>query len=226
MIHILVVEDDKEINQLLCKMLQSKGYQTVGVTDGLSALQKVEEHSFELVLLDLMLPYKSGDEFLAEFRRRSDIPVIVISAKSTVQSKVDLLHLGADDYITKPFDLSEVLARVETQLRKQNKESLRKQVLVYKDIVFDEECQKIVVNNTEIVLTHIEYEILHVLMKNPKRLYSKASLFELVWNEEFDYECNTIHVHISSLRSKLKKISPSKKYIETVYGMGYRLFQI
>lgn len=225
--HILIVEDEKEINGLLHNYLSEHGYLTTSAYDGLEALQLMQSEAYDLILLDLMLPYKSGDQILLELRRHSAVPVIVISAKDTTQTKIDLLRSGADDYITKPFDLDETLARIESNLRrgKIHMDMAGSNCLSYKDITFDHLNHSVKASGHELVLTAKEYAILELLIRHPDKIFSKANLFRTIWNEDYMNEDNTLNVHISNLRNKLKAISPDQHYIETVWGIGYRLYK-
>lgn len=222
---ILVVEDDREINSMLCEMLSAKGYAAEGVFTGMEGLARLRSGSYDLVILDLMLPYKSGDAVLQELRHFSDLPAIVISAKDTVQTKLDLFHLGADDYLTKPFDLDEVLVRVEAVLRRcgSRKSQIAPEVLSVGKLTLDTESKTAIVHDQELPLTAKEYSILELLMRYPHKVFSKANLFESVWNEEYACEDNTLNVHMSNLRNKLKAADPETEYIKTVWGMGYRM---
>lgn len=221
---ILIIEDDLEICNLLKEFLEGSGYAVKTVCSGIEGMKEIRNSTFNLVILDLMLPFKSGDEILREMRTFLDTPVIVVSAKDTVHTKIDLLRLGADDYVTKPFDLNELLARIESNLRRcSTNETLEKSILTYKDIVLDTEQKKVTVGGTALVLTLKEYEILLLLLKHPQKVFSKANLFESVWNEEYFSEDNTLNVHISNIRSKLKSANPNEEYIETIWGMGYKL---
>ncbi|GEA31991.1 DNA-binding response regulator [Clostridium diolis] len=187
-------------------------------------MRELRTLTYDLVILDLMLPYKSGDEILRELRSFSNIPVIVLSAKDMVHTKVELLRLGADDYVTKPFDLNEILARVESNLRRCSSDSnIKKSILTYKDITLYEEEKKVIVNGNTLVLTSKEYGILFLLLSHPQKVFSKANLFESIWNEEYFSEDNTLNVHISNIRNKLKNANPNEEYIETIWGMGYKL---
>lgn len=221
---ILIVEDDLEICNLLKEFLEESGYAVKAASSGIEGMKEIRNSTFDLVILDLMLPFKSGDEILREMRTFLATPVIVVSAKDTVHTKVDLLRLGADDYVTKPFDLNELLARIESNLRRCcSSGSLEKSVLTYKDIELNIEQKKVTVSGSTIVLTSKEYEILLLLLKHPQKVFSKANLFESVWNEEYFSEDNTLNVHISKLRSKLKAANLNEEYIETIWGMGYKL---
>lgn len=222
--NILVIEDDKEINHLLCQSLRSNGYLSKSAYTGIHGLEMLKNEEFEMVLLDIMLPYKSGDALLKELRTFSNIPVLVISAKETTQSKIDLLRFGADDYITKPFDIDEVIARIEANLRRNQLNVVdQSQKLVFKDIEFDKAAKQVYVDGQEITLTATEMKILELFLLQPQKVFSKANLFESIWNEEYTIDDNTLNVHISRLRHKLKKVNPNEEYIETLWGLGYRL---
>ncbi len=218
---ILIIEDEKDVNQLLAQTLQGNGYETVSVRNGLDGISALQSQRFDLVLLDLMLPFKSGDEVLKEIRKDSDIPVIVISAKDLVGTKIDLLTLGADDYITKPFDLGEVTARVISNLRRYHKKEQNKQ-LSYKELTLDTESKMLTVNGTALELTAKEYGIMELFLQSPSKVFSKSYLYETIWGYEYLGDENVIKTHISNLRSKLKNYSETE-YIETVWGLGYRL---
>ena len=221
---ILVIEDDKEINHLLCQALRDNGYLSKSAYTGIHGLEMLKNEEFEMVLLDIMLPYKSGDALLKELRTFSNIPVLVISAKETTQSKIDLLRFGADDYITKPFDIDEVIARIEANLRRNQLNVVnQRQKLVFKDIEFDVTAKQVYVGGQEITLTATEMKILELFLSQPQKVFSKANLFESIWNEEYTIDDNTLNVHISRLRQKLKKVNSNEEYIETLWGLGYRL---
>lgn len=223
MTKILVVEDDKEINKLVSDFLVSNGYEVVSLFDGLKATDTVKNEGADLVILDLMLPYKNGDMVLADIRKISNIPVIIVSAKETTQNKIDLLRLGADDYMTKPFDLEEVLARIESNIRRAGFGRDSGNTLEYNGLTIDENNNLATLDGTELSLTAKEFAILLMLLKYPNKVFSKANLFESIWKEEYIAEDNALNVHVSNLRAKLKNISPEKDFIDTVWGIGYRL---
>lgn len=222
---ILLIEDDKEINGLLCRILENNNYSVQSVFTGIESLDLLRTEQFDMVLLDIMLPYKSGDEILRELRSFSNVPAIMITAKDLTQTKVDLLRLGADDYITKPFDIDEVLARVEAILRRYNSPHgiAAADSLSFQDIVMDCDSKRVTVSDKGIALTITEYSILELLMRNPSKIFSKRNLFESISGEEYLSDDNTMNVHISNLRQKLREVGKHESYIETVYGMGYRL---
>ncbi|HEX2985639.1 MAG TPA: response regulator transcription factor [Caproiciproducens sp.] len=222
MTNILIVEDDQEINNLLCSILNEEQYHCVSEYSGKDAYETLKSNKFDMVLLDLMLPEMSGDELLKDLRRFSDVPVIIISAKDATAVKVDMLRTGADDYITKPFDNDEVLARVESTLRRSRGHMSPKR-LVAGSLEFDTEANTCTISGQPVSLTATEMKILRLLMENPKKLFTKANLFMSVWDETYNYDDNAINTHISNLRRKLKAVCPNQEFIETVWGIGYKL---
>lgn len=223
MSHILLVEDDPEINRLLTDFLTENGYQVTSLFNGLHVQDCLAREAIDLILLDIMLPYRNGDRVLADIRRQYTLPIIIISARETTQNKIDLLRLGADDYITKPFDMEEVLARIESSLRRIQFQSAVPKRLQYKNLILDGEKNTVFLNGQELLLTAKELAILELLMRYPDKIFSKANLFQSVWNTEYLNEDNTLNVHISNLRNKMKALCPDEEYIDTVWGIGYRL---
>lgn len=227
---ILVVEDDKDINQMLKELLTSQGSQVVQAFSGTEALFCLEKQEVDAVILDLMLPGMPGEEVLAKIKETyPKTGVIVASARDDVQARVSLLRAGADDYVVKPFDTQELLARLEAVLRRsrQNgtgqKSPLEETVLEYKDIKIYPENLQVQVAGQEISLTKREYLILELLVRHPGKVFTKSNLYESVWNEEFLGEENAVNVHISNLRQKLAKICPEETYIQTVWGIGFKM---
>lgn len=220
---ILLVEDDLEISKLLSEFLQEIGYEVFCQYDGLHVLDCLRENNIDLILLDIMLPYRNGDTVLTAVRECSTVPIIIISAKGTTQNKIDLLRLGADDYITKPFDMEEVLARIESNLRRVQFQKDTPTYLRHGDLILDLNDNTAFLQGSELTLTAKEFAILELLMKYPDKIFSKANLFQSVWNTEYISEDNTLNVHISNLRNKLKAVCPDKDFIDTVWGIGYRL---
>ncbi|WBW96295.1 response regulator transcription factor [Oceanirhabdus sp. W0125-5] len=223
--NILIVEDNKDVSLMLEEALTDAGYKVKSAYTGIEGINEIKNQVYDLILLDIMLPYKSGDEILKEMRRFSDTPVIIISAKDMVGTKIDLLKLGADDYITKPFDLGEVVARVEVNLRRSHKQIQENKVFRYKDMNLDHNTKRVSINDIEIEVTAKEYMILEMLIKHRGKVFTKANLYETIWEEEYLGDDNTIKTHISNLRNKLKKANPNEQYIETVWGLGYRLYK-
>lgn len=223
---ILIVEDDGTINELLKEALEKEGYGCTQAFSGTEARLLLETKQYDLVLLDLMLPGISGEEVLREIRRRGSTPVIVVTAKDTIDDKVEFLRSGADDYVTKPFNIKEVAARVEVQLRRSEKpgqEDTKKVKLRYQELVLDKEQFGVFVGDTQLErITRQEFAILELLMKHPQKVFSKEEIFEYAWEEPYMGETKTLDVHISNIRKKIKAVT-QKEYIETVWGIGYRL---
>lgn len=225
-INILVVEDDADINELLCTILKRKGYVVTSAYSGSEAKMCLQMHDYKLVMLDLMLPAVTGEELIEQIRKTKTMPIIVISAKTANETKVQVLKLGADDFVAKPFDVEEVLARVEAQLRRYmvfSNTTAEELVLTYKNLRLERDMHRVFVKEEEIVLTAREYAILELLMSYPNKVFTKANLFEHVWNDAFLGDDNTVNVHISNLRSKIAKADSSNEYIKTVWGIGFKM---
>lgn len=222
---VLVVEDDFQLNEMLKKVLLKEGYDVETAFSGTEALLLLENRMIDLVVLDLMLPGVSGEKVLDKIKEKMDIPIIILSAKSEIDSKVDLIKRGADDYITKPFDNKELLVRIEAVMRRSEPSKMRKKY-GYKDIVLDTSSYSVKVAGVEVSFTKYEYLILKLLMSEPGRIFTKNNIYESIWNEEFLGEENAINVHISNIRKKLSEINKNEQYIETVRGIGFRLWRI
>lgn len=218
---ILIVEDDPQISELLSSFLRQNSFETVTAADGISASLELKKQEHDLVLMDLMLPKKSGEELIRELRGYSDIPVIVLSAHSMLETRLEMLRIGADDYILKPFDLNEVLVRIQVVLRRSGSAPAAQQ-LTCGGLTLNTADRSVAYDGEAVALTAKELMLLQLFMEHPKKVFSKANLYESVWNDTYYYEDNTINVHVSNLRSKLKKAS-GKDFIETVWGIGYRL---
>lgn len=224
-INILVVEDDNDINQLLCRIIRKSNYFPQPAYSGTEALLYLEKQKWDMVLLDLMLPGMTGEDILEKITKQWRTPVIIISAKDQKETKIASLRGGADDFISKPFDVEEVSARIESLLRRYqySKETSSKEQLTHKDIQIELEAKTVLVNGNQLALTVREYAILVVMMSSPNKIFSKSNLFESVWKDSFQGDDNTVNVHMSNLRNKLSKANPNEEYIETIWGMGYRL---
>ena len=219
--NILVVEDDPDINKLLCRILEGAGYACRPAFSGSEAALWAGQYEYDLVLLDLMLPGLTGEEFIAEMRQK---PIIVLSAKAGLEDRVNVLRLGADDFIPKPFDNAEVLARVEAQLRryKQFSGGGGSAVLTHGDLTLDREGVTVTAAGKPVTVTAREFDILTLLMEHPKKVFTREQLYEQVWGGEYMGDDNTVNVHISNLRAKLAKASPAE-YIKTVWGIGFKM---
>lgn len=221
---ILIVEDDTDINNLLFTALKKEGYAAVQAFSGTEAKMLLKMESFALVLLDLMLPGIPGEEVLKFIREQGNSAVIILTAKDTLDDKVNLLIAGADDYITKPFEIQEVLARVQVQFR-HGVQGRNNNVLSHKQMVLDREKFQIEVGGKLLgKITKQEFSILELLLKHPKQVFSKEDIFEYAWEEPYMGETKTLDVHISNIRKKIKEVT-KEEYIETVWGIGYRLQQ-
>jgi DNA-binding response OmpR family regulator len=224
---ILIIEDDSHINQMLCELLSRNNYTPFAAFSGTEALLLLQSGQFSLILLDLMLPGKTGAEVLEEIRRdskHSAVPVIALTAVSDKESVVALLKAGADDYITKPFDNAELLARIEVRLRNQSNTPAQTfaQTLCFREVSLDLERFDAFAGENALGLSRREFEILRLLMENPQKVFTKNNLYESVWNDEFLGDDNTINVHISKLRSKIAKFAEGE-YIKTVWGIGFKM---
>ena len=224
-IKILIVEDDMDINNLLVELLTGQNYEAVSAYSGTEALLWMEKQNFDLVLLDLMLPGMPGEDVLEKIKKDyQDTCVIAVSAKDDIESKIHMLRGGADDYITKPFDTEELLARVEVALRKNNKSGAKQDdIYCIRDLKLDVNNILVTLKGETVSLTKREYLILKLLMSHPNRVYTKNNIFESVWEEEFVGEDNAVNVHISNIRQKLAKIDPEETYIQTLWGIGFKM---
>lgn len=224
-ISILVVEDDADISAMLVELLTGRGYLTHAAYSGTEGLMCLERDAYDVLLLDLMLPGMKGEEVLKRVKTiQEDLIVIVVSAIDDTQTKISVLKNGADDYITKPFHTEELLARIEASLRHISKSGPRlKNVLVFRDLKLNTDTFEVTVSDHPVILTKREYQILELLMSNPHKVFTKNNIFESVWNEEFVGEDNAVNVHISNIRQKLSKFSDEETYIQTVWGIGFKM---
>ena len=247
---ILVVEDDADINTIVATRLAREGYACTQAYSGsearllMSGTAETADDApaaafpFDLVICDLMLPGLTGEELTALVRERTaDVPIIVISARTATADKIDLLKLGADDYLTKPFDLDELAARVAVQLRHRGHgtgaeiacEGARDTAstmppLRFRSWTLDTEARTFSADGAPVDLTRTEFNIVEMLMRHPKRVFSKQELFEGAWGEAYAVDDNTVNVHVSNIRAKLKP-SGTSDYIKTVWGMGFKLVE-
>lgn len=218
---ILIVEDDTDINNSTAQYLRRQGCECVQAFSGTEGRLLWQAGEIDLLLVDLMLPGLSGSELIAEIRQSSQTPVIVLSAKTELSDKVELLGLGADDYLTKPYQLEELWARILVQLRHANavptEPSLR-----YRDWVLNLEEMTLTAAGQPVNLTAHEFKIVELLAGRPKRVFTKQQIYEAVWQEEYAVEDKTITVHVSNIRAKLRP-SGTDNYIQTVWGIGFKL---
>lgn len=219
---ILIIEDDTNINNMIAEVLTREGYPCLQAFAGTEGLLYVRSEKPALVILDLMLPGMMGEELLPVIKDECEIPVIVLSAKDDLDSKIELLTTGADDYMTKPFEVQELLARVGVQLRKSKKQDTQRESYCFEDLCLVKERYSILAGEKEISLTKQEYKILELLFSNPNRLFSKQDIYDYAWDDLYIGEDKTVNVHISNIRKKLKTVS-DREYIETVWGIGFKL---
>lgn len=238
--NILIVEDDARNNQMLKEYLEGHGYMCTQAYSGSEAKLLFSMEEYDLVLLDLMLPGISGEELVSVFSKKA--PVIVLSAKSGLDSKVEVLSAGAEDYLCKPFDLPELLVRIQVQFRRREREEEETearqsrcvnggessggipawQTYSYREWTLNPDTQEMTAKGELIELTKHEFLIMELLIRNPRRVFTKQMIYEYAWGEEYLAEDKTINVHISNIRSKLKR-SRTDTYIQTVWGMGFKL---
>lgn len=223
--NILVVEDDEDINGLLRRYLEREGYRAVSAFSGSEAKLQLTLNSFDLILLDLMIPGITGEALITETRSRIQTPILVISAKSTLEDKVSALKNGADDYMTKPFERDEVLARVGALLRRSRLKPPvpeEKNEYAWKQLALNSVSREAFVKGSPISLTAFEFDILLLFLKHPDRVFTKEQLYRHIWKTGYYGEDNTINVHISNIRRKIKEYDDDS-YIRTVWGIGYKL---
>lgn len=221
---ILIVEDNPEMNEMITTILK-KEYEITNAYSGTEGLLYFQMQPFDLVLLDRMLPGKTGEEVLLEIRKTSHIPVIMLTALREKAEIADLLVKGANDYITKPFDINELKARILVQLRENETSNNEEQAteLTYKNISLFPESYEIGNLQKRTPLKKKEFDILTLLVKHPHKVFTKEAIYNQVWRETYYGDENTINVHVSSLRKKIKELDPENEYIETVWGIGIKL---
>ncbi len=221
---ILIVDDEIEIGQLLEICLKNEGYDVTIETDGQKALENICQNEYDLALLDIMLPHVTGLELCQKIRERYFYPVIMLTAKNMDSDKIIGLTMGADDYITKPFNPLEVLARVKTQLRRYKKyNQANDDVIEIRGLSIDDAKHKCYLFEKELNLTPLEFNIILYLMKNRGKVVSSEELFEAVWQEKYFDSNNTVMAHIARIREKMKEPARNPQYIKTVWGIGYTI---
>jgi DNA-binding response OmpR family regulator len=221
---ILIIEDDKSISELQKDYLEMSGYEVVCAFDGNTGYEYITNESFDLIILDLMLPEKNGFDILRDISDSKQIPVLVVSAKSDETYKIKGLNLGADDYITKPFGMGELVARVNSHIKtyEKFKHSSKKKLISIETLSIDVQDRRVFLDGNEVLLTQKEFDLLLFLAENPNRVFSKDYLFERVWGYDSLSDASTITVHIARIREKVETNSERRQYIETVWGAGYR----
>jgi len=221
---ILIIEDDKSISELQKDYLEMSGYEVVCAFDGGKGLNYIKNDSFDLIILDLMLPEMDGFDILKQVADSKQIPILIVSAKSDESYKIKGLNLGADDYITKPFGMGELVARVNSHLKtyEKFKHSIKKKLITVGSLSIDKEDRRVYIDDNEVFLTQKEFDLLLFLVETPNRVFSKEELFERVWGYDSLSDATTITVHIARIREKIETNPERRTYIETVWGAGYR----
>lgn len=224
---ILVVEDDEEVNKLICNQLQKKSYKTVAAYDGETALELFHRHPIDLIILDIMIPVIDGIEVMTKIRECSSVSILILSAKSDEIDKILGLRLGADDYLAKPFSIRELIARTEAMLRRSitynNKANEKDKMITFRNLKMNVDTYQFWLDDEEVILTGKEFEILRLLLAHPLHVFTKAQIFEQVWGDPYLSDENTMMVHIRRLRKKIEPDPSHPTYIQTVWGIGYKL---
>lgn len=221
---ILIIEDDRSITEIEKDYLEMSGYFVSVAYDGETGLKRIQSEKFDLVILDIMLPGRDGFSILSSLPEDKDFPIIVVSAKDEEFSKIKGLGLGADDYMTKPFSMGELVARVSRQLKNYEKFGMGGDgFLTLRDLSISETQRKVIVRGEEVFLKQKEFDLLLFLMKNPNRVYSKEQLFEKIWGMDALSDASTVTVHVARIREKIEKNVQKPEYITTVWGVGYKI---
>ena len=227
--HVLVVEDDKEIREGVEIYLKSQGYEVFQAADGVEGLEVIEKEDIHLAIVDIMMPRMDGISMVVKLREKYDFPVIFLSAKSEEVDKIMGLNMGADDYVTKPFTPMELLARVNSQLRRYRRFMERlgdkeenSRIHTIGGLEINEDNVEVTVDGEPVKMTPIEYKILLLLMKNPGRVFSAEEIYERVWNERA-INTDTITVHVRNIREKIEVNPREPKYLKVVWGVGYKI---
>jgi two-component system, OmpR family, response regulator ResD len=220
---VLIVDDEFQMRRLLRLYLGQENYLVEEAENGKEAIQKVGISDYDLMILDVMMPLVDGWQTLEQVRKISDIPVLMLTAKASVQDKVSGLSLGADDYLVKPFDESELMARVQALLRRSKKTVPDMEILKYKNLHMNLAAREVSFNGNKMSLTQTEFDLLEALLKHRGKVLSREQLVELVWGMEFLGEDRTVDSHIRNLRDKLKHAGADKSFVKTVWGIGYKI---
>ncbi len=228
---ILIVDDEKEIRDLVDIYLKSDGYNTITACDGLEALNLIKENEIDLIILDVMMPNLNGIEACLKIREMKEMPIIMLSAKSEDIDKILGLNMGADDYLTKPFNPLELVARVKSQLRRFHKFSKKsdssdtndENIIQIEDLVINLETHEVSLGDNLLKLTPTEFDILSLLAQSRGKVFSIENIYESVWNQEFMTSDNTVMVHIRKIREKIEENPRNPRFIKTVWGVGYKI---
>lgn len=224
--NILIAEDEKDIRNLLKENLKQEGYSVFAAKDGVEALEIIQSKTIDLAVLDVMMPRLDGFNLLRRIRESSTLPVIFLTARDQDMDKVLGLGIGADDYLVKPFSMTELLARIGAQLRRSHKYTSQNQKvssqIEYGSLILDKNSCCLYKDGVEVALNAKEYKLIMYLMENPARVFTKKQLYRAVWDEDIYYDDNTIMVHISHIRNKIESDPKNPEYIKTIRGIGYK----
>ncbi|RZT23689.1 response regulator transcription factor [Fictibacillus sp. BK138] len=223
---VLVVDDEKEIRDAIEIYLKNEGITVVQASDGIEAIEKLDEHQIHLIIMDIMMPKLDGISTTFKIREQKNIPIIILSAKSEDTDKVLGLQIGADDYVTKPFNPLELIARVKSQLRRYvtlGTYEGRTELINLNGLTLDKEAKEVAVNGDPVKLTPIEYKIVELLMSYPGRVFSINDIYERVWKEPSYNAENTVAVHIRKIREKIEIDPKNPRYLKVVWGIGYKM---
>lgn len=219
---LLIIEDNDEIQSILTNQFKNE-YVVISAFSGTEGLFLFENNNINLVILDVMLPGKQGDQVLKELRLKNNVPIIIMSALGDKKKISEFLLNGANDYVTKPFDLDELSARIAVQLRNSNTTESKYSQLSFKQITLNSSDFSLNNKEEKIILGRIEFEIIYLLMSHPEKIFTKEHLYEVVWKESYLAGDNTINTHLSNLRKKIAQLDPKNNYIETLWGLGVRM---
>ncbi len=221
--NILVAEDERDLRELLKLNLENEGYKVILARDGREALELFSSNDIDLGLFDVMMPFLDGFNLLRKIREKSDVPVIMLTARDEEMDKVLGFGLGADDYLVKPFSMAELIVRVAARLRRNADKVKLASTITIGEITLDTDACSVIKNSVNIELNAKEYFLLKFLMENPERVFTKKQLYTAVWDEDYYYDDNTIMVHISHIRNKIEDDPKNPVFIKTIKGIGYKL---
>ncbi|WP_346243546.1 response regulator transcription factor [Shouchella clausii] len=221
--HILIVDDEIQITSIVGELLQEEGYQTTVANDGMNAIKLIKEQDFDLIILDIMMPYVNGLDVCRSVREFTDVPILFVTARTSMNDQINGLNIGGDDYINKPFTHEQLLARIKTHLRREKRKQQPTDELVYGKITLDRRTNELRYGETPLLLTNKEFKIMEMLMSNPKQVFSKDHLYETIWGVEATGQSHTVTEHIRNIRIRIHKVDPMANLIHTVWGVGYKL---
>lgn len=218
---ILIVDDEMEMRQLL-RLYLMQNYETSEAEDGYQALKKIRKDDYDLIILDIMMPHMDGWQTIEEVRKISDLPIIFLTAKGSTEDKVNGFSTGADDYLVKPFEEAELMARIEALLRRTKPSSSKDEIIRYNGLILDISAREVIYDSQKINLTQTEYDLLDILIHHRGKTLSREQLVEHIWGLDFIGEDRTVDSHVKNLREKLQKAGFDKTHLKTVWGIGYK----